>query len=161
MAGAGGATAVGTTVGVNGGIGKTLRVQAQFFEKRAPVKKPALFLFLRTSQLRETAEMAQDWWGEAPDLPLRTSKAAEVVESVVRRAGKPPSRGPARGIRQTVGDGRSNGKPVQLKALDDGGAVGPARQRFDPKHKIVLQCPIPWQVAKAVPEPRTTQPWAL
>jgi hypothetical protein len=48
--------------------------------------------------LRETAERAQDWWGEAPDLPLRLSKAAEVVESVEGRVGEPPSRGPARGI---------------------------------------------------------------
>ena len=46
--------------------------------------------------------------------------------------------------------------PVQFKALDDGGAVGPARQRFDPKHQVVLQCPIPWQAAKVVPEPRPT-----
>ena len=36
--------------------------------------------------IRETAERAQDWWGEAPDLPLRVSKAAEVVEYVVARA---------------------------------------------------------------------------
>ena len=121
------------------------------------MKKPALFLFLKTSQLRETAEMAQDWWGEAPDLPLRTSKAAEVVESVVRRAGKPPNRGPARGIRQTVGDGRSNGKPVQLKALDDGGAVGPARQRSDPEHTIGPSMSNSLARCQGVPEPRPTK----
>jgi hypothetical protein len=34
--------------------------------------------------------------------------------------------------------------------------VGPARQRFDPKHKVFLQSRIPWEVAKAVPEPRPT-----
>jgi hypothetical protein len=56
------------------------------------------FLVPISAELRETAEGAQDWWGEAPDLPLRLSKAAKVVESVVARAAKPPSRGPACGI---------------------------------------------------------------
>jgi hypothetical protein len=51
---------------------------------------------------------------------------------------------------------RSNANPVQLKTLDDGGVLGPARQRFDPKHQVVLQCRIPWQAAKVVPEPRPT-----
>jgi hypothetical protein len=45
---------------------------------------------------------------------------------------------------QMIEEGRWNTKPVQFKALDDGGAVGPARQRFDPKHKVVLECGIPW-----------------
>jgi len=53
-------------------------------------------------------------------------------------------------------EGRKNGKPVRFKALDDGGDVGPARRRCDPKHDVVLQCRIPWPVAKAVPEPRPT-----
>jgi hypothetical protein len=53
-------------------------------------------------------------------------------------------------------EGRSNGKPVQFEALDDGDTMGPARQRFDPKHKVALQFRIPWQAAKAVPEPRPT-----
>jgi hypothetical protein len=39
--------------------------------------------------------------------------------------------------------------------------VGPARQRFGPKHKVVFQCGIPWQTAKAVPEPRPTNLGAL
>jgi hypothetical protein len=55
---------------------------------RVPWVKPI------SAELRETAERAQDRWGEAPDLSLRLSRAAEVVESVVGRAGKPPSRGP-------------------------------------------------------------------
>jgi hypothetical protein len=50
----------------------------------------------------------------------------------------------------------SNANPVQFKALDDGGVLGPARQRFDPKHQVVLQCRIPWQAAQVVPEPRPT-----
>ena len=45
---------------------------------------------------------------------------------------------------------------MQFKGLDDGDALGPARQRFDPKHQVVLQCRIPWQAAKVVPEPRPT-----
>jgi hypothetical protein len=53
-----------------------------------------------------------------------------------------------------IDDGRLNANPFQFKALDDGGALGPARQRFDPKHKVLLQSRIPWQTAKAVPEPR-------
>jgi hypothetical protein len=52
----------------------------------------------------------------------------------------------------------SNANPVQFKALDDGGVLGPARQRFDPKHQVVLQCRIPWQAAKVVPEPRIANP---
>jgi hypothetical protein len=46
------------------------------------------------------------------------------------------------------------------KALDDGDVMGPARQRFDPKHRAVLQRPIPWPAAKVVPEPRPTAPLA-
>ena len=59
---------------------------------RVPWVKPI------SAELRETAERAQDRWGEAPDLPLRLSRAAEVVESVIGRAGKPPSRGAGCGI---------------------------------------------------------------
>jgi hypothetical protein len=59
---------------------------------RVPWVKPI------SAELKETAERAQDRWGEAPDLPLRLSRAAEVVESVIGRAGKPPSRGPGCGI---------------------------------------------------------------
>jgi hypothetical protein len=33
-------------------------------------------------------ETAKDWRGEGPDLPLRVSKVAEVVESVVGRGRK-------------------------------------------------------------------------
>ncbi|MFZ0504660.1 MAG: hypothetical protein WAM44_13160 [Chthoniobacterales bacterium] len=43
---------------------------------------------------------AQTWWGEAPDLPLTASKAADVVETVMGKAGKPPSRGPACGTKK-------------------------------------------------------------
>jgi len=42
--------------------------------------------------------------------------------------------------------------------MDDGDAVGPARQRFDRKHKVVFQCRIPRPAAKAVQEPRPTNP---
>ena len=53
-------------------------------------------------------------------------------------------------------EGRSDPNPVQFKALDDGDFLGPARQRFGAKHQVVLQCCVPWQAAKAVPEPRPT-----
>jgi hypothetical protein len=58
-------------------------------------------------------------------------------------------------------EGRSTQTRFQFKARDDGGAVGPARQRFDPKHLVVPQYRIPWQAAKAVPEPRPTNLGAL
>ena len=69
-------------------------------------------------------EIVRDWWGEAPDLPVSVSKAAEVVESVLGRAGKPPSRGPARGF------GRWCTRADRTKTRSDstpgrGGAVGP------------------------------------
>ena len=60
-------------------------------------------------------------------------------------------------LQQTMDEaGESNANPVLLKDLDDGGSVGPTRQRFEPKHKIVLHYRIPWRAAKAVPEPRPT-----
>lgn len=87
-----------------------------------------------SADLRQTAERARDWWGEAPDLALSASKAAEVREYVVGRAKKPPSRGPACGIKQRMDKGRSNASSVQFKAPDDGDTVGRGSTALRPKH---------------------------
>ena len=76
---------------------------------RVPWVKPT------SAELRETAETAQDWWGEAPDLPFRVSKAAEVVESVIGRVGKPPSRGPG-AASANDGGGQIERKPGPIQS---------------------------------------------
>src|ERR1700722_6825261 len=45
----------------------------------------------------ERVAVSASWWGEAPDLPLRPSKAPAVVRPYSRKAEKLPSRGPACG----------------------------------------------------------------
>jgi hypothetical protein len=100
---------------------------------------------------------AQDWWGEAPDLPQKVSKAILAVESIASDANQLPSRAQRLVLSIAAGVQRLQLKSGGLPALWGGKPWAAARQRVGSIRYNGGVCDSPCAWLEAIPEPRPTK----